>query len=108
MRSAMVAVRVAVAAALPLVAAACGSGGKFPASPVHAALTEQEAAELAQARLGDRLEDSMLVTIESTNRGYLLGYVQEFDAGLKPLKGTQLVAVDHDGSVRAYDFKKNK
>jgi hypothetical protein len=100
-------IHAAVVAALPLVGAACG-GPRLPASPVAAPLTELQAAELAEARLGDRLEGSMLTTIESTRKGYLLGYVTEFDPGMEPPKAAQLVAVEHDGTVREYNFRRDQ
>ncbi len=100
-------IHAAVLAALPLVGLACAKK-TFPASPVPAPLTELEAAELAEARLGDRLEGSMLTTIEPTRKGYLLGYVSEFAPGAEPPKQSTLVAVEHDGSVREYDFRRNR
>jgi hypothetical protein len=102
MRSVLI--RAAMIGVLPLLASACGGGGRFPASPVAAPLSETEAATLAESKLGDRLEGTMLTSIAPTGKGYLLGYVGKFDAGAEPPKPSTLVAVKHDGTVRAYDF----
>jgi hypothetical protein len=100
-------IHAAVLAALPFVGVACAKK-TFPASPVPAPLSALEAADLAEERLGARLEGAMLTTIEPTGKGYLLGYVSEFDPRAEPPKASTLVAVEHDGSVREYDFRRNR
>src|SRR5688572_30354603 len=95
----------AIAALVPL-AASCS--GKFPASPVPAAMTDHQAVRLSDIKLLQRdMAPRVLHSAEQKGDGWLLAYQTPFNAGATSPKEWQLVEVLNTGEVREIMFEEN-
>ena len=96
----------AIGSLIPL-AASCG--GKFPASPVPAALGDLEAARLADAyQVSHRSPPMVLISAEQQPNGHRLAYETLLHLDEAPPKESHLFIVRNDGSVRELTFEKNR
>ncbi len=87
----------------------CSNARHFPESPVPAVLTDREAVSIADEFLRDHEISTRVVTsIEPQDWGYLVGYHSTFDPNLRPPKVSHLVAVQNDGDVREWTFRRGR
>jgi hypothetical protein len=97
--------RLLIAALAPL-AASCASE-KYPASPVPAAMSDLEAARLADIKLAQRdMAPRVLHSAEQTRDGWLLAYQSPFNTAMTPPTEWRLVEVKNTGEVREITFRK--
>ena len=95
--------------ALALIPLAAACSGKYPASPVPAALTDVEAARLADVyQTQHKSPPLVLVTAEPQPDGYLMSYQSLFDPVGSPPKQARMFIVRNDGAVREITFKKDQ
>ena len=91
---------VSILALLPL--ASCAHHADYPDSPVPAALTDLEAARVADEHFIKQHSPAlMLQSAEQDAHGWLLAYTSVFDPTQStPPKASHLVIVENDGKVR--------
>ena len=94
-------------ASLILMAASCG--GKYPASPVPAPLSDFEAVRLADAyQVAHRSPPMVITSMEQQPDGYRLAYETLIHLDEQPPKESHLFIVQNDGDVREIEFRKNR
>jgi hypothetical protein len=80
----------------------------YPASPVPAAMTDLQAAQLADSYLADRdVRPALLTSAEQQCDGWLLSYERSFVITATAPKESHLVIVNNTGAVREIEMRKN-